>query len=302
MTLFNNLIAAIVPYFPKFLVKPFAKPYVAGVTLDEAIAKVKKLNADGYATTLDILGEHVHSVTEATAIRQAYCELLERIKAEKLDSTISFKLTHLGLELDREIARQNTLALARKARELDLPVTIDMENSPYTDATIEIYQQAQAEFARVGTVLQAYLYRSIADVKALDKPDFHVRICKGIYREAAEIAIQDREDIRGSFSEIVKILLRGHSYAAIATHDKVLIDDLEQWIEENNIPQDRFEFQVLHGVPMGDRLERLLKKGYTVRVYVPFGAAWFDYAVRRLKENPNMAGYIVGNIFKRMQD
>ncbi len=300
MTLFNKLIALIVPFLPKFMVRPFAKPYVAGETLDEALVKAKALNEKGYALTMDILGEHVKSETEADEICRSYIELLETISVEKLDSTISFKLTHLGLELDQSLALKNTLELAQKAKELNLPITIDMENSPYTDTTIDIYRKALAEHDGVGTVLQAYLYRSIKDTKKLDQPKFRVRICKGIYRESPEIAIQDRHEINGSFAEIVKALLTGEGYAEIATHDKELIDQLEAWIEENNIPKDRFEFQVLHGVPMGKRLERLIAKGYKVRVYLPFGAAWFDYSVRRLKENPNMAGYIIGNIFKRL--
>ncbi|NQT97369.1 MAG: proline dehydrogenase family protein [Candidatus Marinimicrobia bacterium] len=299
MKIFNNLIAAILPHFPHFLVRPFAKPYVAGETLTEAIKHAKELNQSGYKVTLDILGEHVQTIAEADLICKAYCALLEDINSERLDSTISFKLTHVGLELNQKAAIANTLTITEKAKSLDIPVTIDMENSPYTDATINIYQRAHSKFNKVGMVLQAYLIRSLEDLKTLDATNFHLRICKGIYREAADIALQNREEIRTNFINLTQTLLNGHGFAAIATHDKVLIDALTEWIEDNKIPKNRFEFQVLHGVPMGDRLERLLARGYTIRIYMPFGSAWFDYAVRRLKENPDLAGYIIGNLFKR---
>ncbi len=299
MNIFNNLIAVILPYFPHFLVRPFARPYVAGETVTEVIEHVKLLNQNGYKVTIDILGEHVQSIAEADHILEAYCNLLETIKTETVDGTISFKLTHLGLELSEAKALENTLAITKRAQALKIPITIDMENSPYTDATLRIFRQAHAKFNQVGTVLQAYLHRSISDLKVLDNIELNLRICKGIYRESAEIAFQEAEDIRSNFIDMVKSLLRGKGFAAIATHDVVLINTLEEWIEHNNIPRERFEFQVLHGVPMGDRVERLLERGYAVRVYVPYGQAWFDYAVRRLKENPNMAGYIIGNLFKR---
>ncbi len=299
MKIFNNLVAAFLPYFPKFIIHPFAKPYVAGVNMDDAISRARELNQRGFQVTIDILGEHVHTQEEADNIRNEYLELLSRIQSDNIDGTISFKLTHLGLELDRDLAFENSRKLVDRAQKLDIPVTIDMENSPYTDSTLSIYRNLHGQFNKVGTVLQAYLFRSRDDIEKHDNPEFHVRICKGIYRESPEIAIQDRQEIRGSFVELVKTILTGDGFAAIATHDQILIDDIEQWIEDNNIPKDRFEFQVLYGVPMGNRLERLKKKGYAVRVYLPFGEAWFDYAIRRLKENPDMAGYIIGNLFKR---
>lgn len=299
MKLFNNLIAAILPYFPRFIIKPFAMPYVAGESLEKAVKRVLELNAAGYAVTMDILGEHVNSEEEAQAVTDAYCLLLETIHAEKIDGTISFKLTHVGLELGREMAEKNAMQITDKARELELGVTIDMENSPYTDTTLDIFRQCFERYKGVGTVLQAYLYRSPQDLAALAGLDLRVRICKGIYREAPEIAIQDRDEINGNFSRLIKSLANGAGYGEIATHDIGLIDELEIWLAENNIAKSEYEFQVLHGVPMGNRLEQLQAAGHKVRIYVPFGEAWFDYAVRRLKENPNMAGYILGNMFKR---
>lgn len=295
----NRVITLILPWLPRWMAKPFASPYVAGETIQEALQHVRVLNARGFSATMDILGEHVQTTEEAENITSAYCDLLTKIHAEKLDSTISIKPTHLGLELDKELTEKNILKISKTAKSLKKVVTIDMENSPYTDDTLRIYKTCISEYSDVGTVLQAYLFRSLDDLQSIDSTDLHLRICKGIYRESPEIAYQDKEDIRSNFTQMTKTLLRGKGFAAIATHDIKLIDALDEWITRNNIPKDRFEFQVLYGVPMGDRLECLKSKGYQVRVYVPFGKSWFDYSIRRLKENPNVLWYILGNIIKR---
>ncbi|MDP6340247.1 MAG: proline dehydrogenase family protein [Candidatus Marinimicrobia bacterium] len=299
MPWFNSSIAAIIPYFPKWMVKPFAKPYVAGIADDEALQIVQQLNKKGYAVTLDILGEYVNSQEEAENIRNAYSGLIQKIAAGGLNSTISVKLTHLGLALDPQLGENNILTLARDGRDNDVGITIDMENSPFTSLTFDIYKKALAIHHRMGTVIQAYLYRSLEDIKALDSPFLNLRICKGIYKEPPEIAIQDRRTINDNFVEMARSLLNGSGYACLATHDLTLIDRLEALIEAEHIPSDRFEFQVLYGVPMGNRLEELKAKGYTVRVYVPFGEAWFEYSVRRLKENPQIISYVMGNWFKK---
>jgi proline dehydrogenase len=202
------------------------------------------------------------------------------------------------MEIDRELANANLHDILSVAQETDNFMRIDMENSPYTDATIEAYLDCYNIYTGVGTVLQSYLKRTYSDIKALGKNGFNCRICKGIYNETPEIAYKDKDEIRSHFIKDVKALIEAGSYVAIATHDIFLIDKLETWIITEKIPADRYEFQVLHGVPMGDRLERLLANNHKVRVYVPFGEAWFDYALRRLKENPNMLWYIIGNIFK----
>jgi|TARA_Y100000310_G_scaffold311966_1_gene358808 proline dehydrogenase len=281
------------------MVKPFAKPYVAGIADDEALQIVQQLNKKGYAVTLDILGEYVNSQEEAENIRNAYSGLIQKIAAGGLNSTISVKLTHLGLALDPQLGENNILTLARDGRDNDVGITIDMENSPFTSLTFDIYKKALAIHHRMGTVIQAYLYRSLEDIKALDSPFLNLRICKGIYKEPPEIAIQDRRTINDNFVEMARSLLNGSGYACLATHDLTLIDRLEALIEAEHIPSDRFEFQVLYGVPMGNRLEELKAKGYTVRVYVPFGEAWFEYSVRRLKENPQIISYVMGNWFKK---
>ena len=299
MTLTNSLLATIMPYLPKSLARPFAKPYVAGETIDSVIKTAKELNENGFSTTLDILGEFVNSKEEADKIKNAYSELIKKISIEQLDSTISVKLTHLGLGIDPNLGEKNIYSLSLTGKENNVGITIDMENSPYTSKTFEIYKKALIKNEQIGAVIQAYLYRSLDDIKKLDSPTLNLRICKGIYNESPDIAIQDRIAINDNYFEMAKTLLNGKGYACLATHDLTLIDRLESFIESNDISPNRFEFQVLYGVPMGNKLEQLKGKGYKIRIYVPFGEAWFEYSVRRLKENPKIISYVLRNLFKK---
>ena len=297
MKLINSILVNILSLFPKWMVKPFASPYVAGICVDDAVKTVQSLNKKGFLTTVDILGEHVHSKEESFKIRDEYINLYDSIKG--LDANISLKPTHLGMEIDPSLAEDNLLNILEKAKENHNFMRIDMENSPYTDTTIDIYQKCLDKYDKVGMVLQSYLKRTAQDIANLDSEKFNCRICKGIYRESEDISYHDKEEIRQRFFEDVKLILRGKGYVAIATHDISLIDNIENWIIENKIPLDRFEFQVLYGVPMGNKLQQLLDKGFKVRNYVPFGEAWFDYSIRRLKENPNIMWYVLGNMFKK---
>ena len=299
MPITNSLLATIMPYLPKVLVRPFAKPYVAGESIDSVIKIAKKLNDNGFSTTLDILGEFVNSKEEANKIKNAYSELIRNISSKKLDSTISVKLTHLGLGIDSKLGEENFNSLSLIGKEYNVGITIDMENSPYTSKTFEIYKNAIIKNEKLGAVIQAYLYRSLDDIKHLDSSLLNLRICKGIYNESQDIAIQDRLAINDNYFEMAKSLLNGQGYACLATHDLTLIDRLESFIDENDISPKRFEFQVLYGVPMGNRLEELKSKGYKIRIYVPFGEAWFEYSVRRLKENPKIISYVLKNLFKK---
>ena len=299
MAITNSLLATIMPYLPKVLVRPFAKPYVAGESIDSVIKIAKKLNDNGFSTTLDILGEFVNSKEEANKIKNAYSELIKNISSKKLDSTISVKLTHLGLGIDSKLGEENFNSLSLIGKEYNVGITIDMENSPYTSKTFEIYKNAITKNEKLGAVIQAYLYRSLDDIKHLDSSLLNLRICKGIYNESQDIAIQDRLAINDNYFEMAKSLLNGQGYACLATHDLTLIDRLESFIDENDISPKRFEFQVLYGVPMGNRLEELKSKGYKIRIYVPFGEAWFEYSVRRLKENPKIISYVLKNLFKK---
>lgn len=299
MSWVNSSIAVLMPYVPKWFARPFAKPYVAGESIESVTEIVRSINRNGFSTTLDILGEHIHTPNEANEILNQYIDLIKDISSKDLDSTISIKLTHLGLSLDKQLAKKNFTELVTVAKNYNIGITIDMENSTYTTKTLKFFKKGLEIHEDVGTVIQAYLHRSLDDLKELDSSKLNLRICKGIYSEAPEIAIQDRKKINDNFIKIAETLLLGQGYACLATHDLELIDQLEELIKKYNISKDRFEFQALYGVPMGNRLELLKEKGYKIRIYVPFGEAWFDYSIRRLKENPKIISYILTNIFKK---
>ncbi len=299
MALFNSSISAIMHVSPKWLFKPFAQSYVAGESIDSALDVVRQLNENGFSATMDILGEFVNSESEAHQITKQYSRLIRQISQTGLDSTISVKLTHLGLEFDPILGEKNILQLAQVGKENNVGVTIDMENSPYTSTTFDLYNKTLSVHNKMGTVIQAYLHRSSEDIQKLNTPLLNLRICKGIYRESPDIAIQDRSAINDNYVDIARAMFNGAGFVCLATHDLELLDRLELLIENDRISSDRFEFQVLYGVPMGDRLEKLKTKGYKVRVYVPFGEAWFEYAIRRLKENPTIISYVLKNMFKK---
>mgnify|MGYP001464621292 FL=1 len=299
MSWINIGILYLIGILPRWMVHPFAKAYVAGETNEKTVQVVNKMNELGYACTLDILGEHIQSPSKAEKITKDYCNLYEVINKETLNCNISIKLTHIGLELDQKLVENNLQQILRHAKSHKNFLRIDMENSPYTQRTIDLYQKNIHNYDKMGIVLQAYLKRSLEDAQALSAPGFNTRICKGIYNEPSNIAFKESTEIQDNFFLITKEILSGKGFAAIATHDIPLIDRIESWIEQNNISNDRFEFQVLYGVPMGNRLKRLLSKGYTVRQYIPFGPDWFDYSLRRLKENPKIISYVLANLFKR---
>ena len=299
MSLLNSSIAALMHIAPKRLFRPFANSYVAGESIDSALKVVKILNEKGFSATMDILGENVNSEKEATLITNQYTHLIQQISQAELDSTISVKLTHLGLGIDPILGEKNILQLAQVGKENNVGVTIDMENSPYTSTTFELYNKTLSVHNKMGTVIQAYLHRSSEDIQKLNSPLLNLRICKGIYRESPDIAIQDRSAINDNYMDMARAMFNGAGFVCLATHDLELLDRLELLIVNDRISPDRFEFQVLYGVPMGDRLEKLKTKGYKVRVYVPFGEAWFEYAIRRLKENPTIISYVLKNMFKK---
>ena len=299
MSWINIGILSLIGILPRWMVHPFAKAYVAGETNEKTVQVVNKMNELGYACTIDILGEHIQSPSKAEKITKDYCNLYEVINKETLNCNISIKLTHIGLELDQKLVENNLQQILRHAKSHNNFLRIDMENSPYTQRTIDLYQKNIHKYDKMGIVLQAYLKRSLEDAQSLNAPGFNTRICKGIYNEPSNIAFKERTEIQDNFFLITKEILSGKGFAAIATHDIPLIDRIESWIEQNNISNDRFEFQVLYGVPMGNRLKRLLSKGYTVRQYIPFGPDWFDYSLRRLKENPKIISYVLANLVRR---
>ena len=299
MTIFDSIITNSIPLLPKWFAKPFSKPYVAGETVEEALSEIRNLNSKGFSATIDILGEHTEDTDLARDIAHQYCNLYEQIENNGLDSTISVKPTHVGLSISKNEAFSNMLSILKKAKEFGNFLRIDMEDSNVTDQTFEIYRECKKMYDRVGVVIQAYLYRSENDINTFANDQFNSRICKGIYKESNTIAYQDRDDIRNNFLLLAKSMAKKASFCGYATHDQTLIDRLLDWVESEKIAPNLFEFQSLFGVPMNGRLEQLVEKGFGVRIYVPFGPDWFDYSLRRLKENPDIAGYVISNLFKK---
>ena len=300
MKLINYFIIQIIPFLPKIFIRLVASPYIAGITDDQMLVNVKKLNDKGYDVAIDILGEHVTTDRDATQITERYANLYDRIASQGLDANLSIKLSHIGQDLGYELVRKNLMILINAAKKHNNFLRLDMENSPYTSETINLYKKAFEIYPNVGIVLQAYMHRSIDDIDMLANKMFNVRICKGIYIESEDIAYRGYEKIRSNYIALVQRGLTKGSYVGIASHDEYLIDTLYAWIKDNKISPSQYEFQVLHGVPMEKKLQQLIKEGNKVRVYVPYGDNWYDYSVRRLKENPKMAGYIIKNIFSRI--
>ena len=295
----NKFLAISVPILPKWFVELFSKSYVAGYTSKEVLTIVKSLNDQGFSTTIDILGEHVSTLDNSEKITRKYCDLYDKINQDSVDSNISVKPSHIGLDISEKIVLNNFQKLLKRAKKNSNFLRLDMESSQSTDITFKIYNKLKLIYKGTGVVLQAYLKRSIKDIENLGSQNFNARICKGIYKENSKIAFQKPEDIRANFLKMAKLMSEKKSYACYATHDQHLIDLLLDMIKENNIDSSTFEFQVLYGVPMNGRLEKLLASGYKVRIYVPYGPDWYDYSLRRLKENPNIAGYVLKNLFSK---
>ena len=300
MKLINYLIIQIIPFLPKVFVRLVASPYIAGITDDEMLINVQKLNNKGYDVAIDILGEHVTTEQEATEITERYANLYGRIASQQLNANLSIKLSHIGQDLGYDVVKNNLMILVNAAKKHNNFLRLDMENSPYTSETINLYKKAFEDYSNVGIVLQAYMHRSKDDLDKLANEKFNVRICKGIYIESEDIAYRNYQKIRDNYIVLVQQALIKGAYVGIASHDEYLIDKLYLWIKENQIPTTQYEFQILHGVPMEKKLQQLIKEGNKVRVYVPYGDNWYDYSIRRLKENPKMAGYIIKNIFSKI--
>ena len=281
-------------------VRAIAGRYVAGETPEEALVVVKELNKKGFSATLDILGEHTKTAEAAVAITDQYAGLYEEIKKQGLDCNLSIKPTHIGLDIGENCVSENLMKLLKKAAKTDNFLRIDMEDSTLTDQTIELWNHCQMDYLKVGIVFQAYLYRTENDLKNLLKNgSANFRLCKGIYRESPDIAIQGRRKINSNFLKLLRFAFEYKIYVGIATHDLELLKNSYALIDDLNIPSNMFEFQVLYGVPMSGWLEKHLENGYKVRIYVPYGKDWYEYSMRRLKENPNIAGYILKDLFRR---
>ena len=277
-------------------VRRVALRFVAGTTLDEAVAAVRAVNAAGMTATLDHLGEAVSDRVTADRAAAAYVDTIERIAGEGLDANVSLKLTQMGLDLGPEVCCEVMRPLVEAGRRHGIFVRIDMESSAYTDRTLEVVRSLRASGYGVGAVIQAYLHRSAADVASLAADGIRIRVCKGAYAEPAAIAWHDRHAIGRSFVELCEALLEADAYPAIATHDPEMIDALVGFTSERSISPDRFEFQMLYGIRR-DLQARLAKDGYRVRVYVPYGTEWWPYFMRRLAERPANVLFLVRSIF-----
>lgn len=291
MDALNNLIVRIVQLMPKPVVGFFSKKYIAGETLQDAVDFVKKLNSKGIYATMDVLGESVANKSESIKCKNEALEVLEAIEKNKLMANLSIKPTQMGLAIDEQFAYEQILEIVKKAAQYKNFVRIDMEDSPFTDKTLNLYKRIYADHKNVGVVIQAYMKRSFDDVIALNKIGTNYRLCKGIYVEPAAIAYKGKQEIRDNYLKILDQLFKDGNYVGIATHDKPLIDAAYTRIKEKNIPKERFEFQMLLGV-REDLRDKINADGYKIRIYVPFGKDWYAYSVRRLKENPSVAGTI----------
>jgi proline dehydrogenase len=296
MKAFNELVARTLPFVPRGLVRVFSARYVAGETLAEALAVVRRLNSEGCMATLDVLGEDVTRLEETEETVEEYRRALDAIAREGVDSNVSVKLTALGLKIDPVECRRKFARILDSAERHGTFVRIDMEDSSVTEETIRIFLEARGRTEKVGLVLQAYLRRSDADAARAAAVSANVRVCKGIYVEPPEIAYQGREEIRDSYSALVDRLLASGCYVGIATHDEVLVDRALAAISRLKIPREACEFQMLLGVTPALR-RRLVAAGHRLRVYVPYGRSWYGYSMRRLKENPAIAGHVVKNLF-----
>ncbi len=280
---------------------PFAlaKRFVAAETFEETVPKIKAINAKNIRVTLDLLGENVKERTTADETVDIYIKLLENIHSAKLTSTISVKLTMMGLDIDEEYCKKNLFNLLDKAQELGSFVRIDMEASDYTQSTIDIFKEAFKKYGKhVGIVIQAYLHRTAKDINDLAEIGADIRLCKGAYKEPGNIAIQSMPEIREAFKSYTKILLEKTSFPRIATHDDELIDWVKTFADEQNISKDRFEFQMLYGL-REETMEQLVKDGYHARVYVPYGTMWFPYFKRRLMERKENIFFVLKTMFKK---
>lgn len=294
----NAVIARTLPFVPRGIVRRVASRYVAGETLADAVETVRRLNAEGCLATLDVLGEDVVRFSETEETVAEYRRALDAIAKNRLDANISVKLTALGLKLDPARCREHFRRIVDGAAAQGIFVRIDMEDSSVTDETLRTYYESGRTTDRVGLVLQAYLRRSRDDARRAAAVRASVRVCKGIYVEPPEIAYQGRQEIRDNFDALVEDLLGAGSAVGIATHDEWLVEKALATITRLKLGRDAYEFQMLLGVG-GDLRRRLVAAGHRVRVYVPYGRSWYAYSLRRLKENPAIAGNVLRGLLRR---
>ncbi len=295
MSWFNKAVSTFIDKVPPSTIAIFAKRYIAGETLDDAINFSKKLNGEGAMTTIDVLGEFVSTKEETEHYRDLAIQVLEEIDKNKVESNLSLKLTQMGLKISKALCIDNVEKILKRAKELGNFVRIDMEDSSCTTDTLEIYNSFRDEY-NVGTVLQAYMRRTIDDIEGLSNKPMNFRLCKGIYDEPRTIAYKEYDIVNDNYKYCLETLFKQKAYVGIATHDEILTFHAERLIREYGLKRDEYEFQMLLGVD--EELRRIIiENGHRIRIYVPFGKDWLPYSIRRLKENPNiirsaMKGYL----------
>jgi proline dehydrogenase len=300
MAIYDRAIVRLLPAVPRPVVRRISSRYIAGTELSDAAAAVSRLNAAGMTATVDVLGEEIATPAEARAIAAAYREVLAAIERERLDATVSVKPTGLGLHVDRALCRELLEQVVADARGRGNFVRIDMEDSSTTGETLALYRGLRERgHENVGIVLQAYLRRTAADVASLADLRPNVRLCKGIYVESLAVAFRDPEQVRASYVALLERLLDQGSIVGIATHDEWLIERALEQVVQRRLEREQYEFQMLLGV-REDRRDALVRAGHRLRVYVPFGRHWYAYSLRRLQENPSIAGYIAGDTLRRL--
>jgi len=290
----DRAVVRLLPAIPKPIVRKISNRYIAGPTLEDACRVVSKLNAAGKMATIDVLGEHIDEPEQARALVDEHDGVLDAIGRNGLDSNVSIKLTALGLTIDRDLCLENTEAVVEHAAESGNFVRIDMEESTHTTQTLEIYRELRGRgLDNVGVVLQSRLRRTLRDIRSLADLRPNVRLCKGIYLEPPLVAYQGYQEVRDNFVTALDLLLDGGSYVGIATHDEWLVERGLERVTE--MDRDEYEFQMLLGV-RELRGDKLVEEGHRLRIYTPYGRQWREYSMRRLQENPKIAGYILADL------
>lgn len=275
-----------------------AARFVAGVDIESATKKIKEINDDGFVVTVDHLGEFIDNEEEAKASAEECKHAIKVIAEQKLDSQISLKMTSLGLDISEALVMKHLRDILDAGKKHQVTVTLDMEDFERCDKTLDIYKTLKQEYDNVGTVVQAYLYRTEADIEDLNEYDPYLRLVKGAYKEPAEVAFPEKVDVDENYKKIIKLNLLQGNYTAIATHDDNIIDYVKKLEKEYNIPREQFEFQMLFGIRI-ELQKRLVKEGYKVRVYLPYGKDWYGYNMRRLAERPANVMFVLKGIFKK---
>jgi proline dehydrogenase len=300
VAIFDRAIVRMLPAVPRPVVRKLSERYIAGPELKDARETVRRLNAEGKSATIDVLGEEITTEEEAAAIVRAYLDVFADIERCGLDSGVSVKVTGLGLKLGYELCRDNLRTVVEDAASRGNFVRIDMEDSSTTDDTLRLYRELRGEgHDNVGVVLQAMLRRTASDITALAGLKPSVRLCKGIYLEPPDVAYPEYEAVRASYVRALEALLDVGSYVGVATHDEWLLDEARRIVAERELGRDEYEFQMLLGVRPG-RGDELVRDGHRLRIYVPFGRHWYEYSLRRLQENPSIAGYVATDTLGRL--